>query len=491
MYRTGDVGRLTPDGDFEFLGRRDDQVKLRGYRIELGDIEANAMTMPDVKLAAAALRTRERSGPYIALFVEPKEGALLDGRRLREHLSTRLPEHMVPGLAAIGVVDKLPLNQNGKIDRKRLPMPAEPAIQRAESEGGSLGAQIEAIWCHYLQVANIDQEDDFVALGGHSLIAIQIISQINDRFGISVPVVKLLRGGSLRWFIDTVAGTIDAKSKITPTKKGPSANQAAGKLHQVVLADGRIISAPYPEEAHHYYNEVIERDVYLRRGIAVDDGAVIIDVGANIGLFTLAMLARSSGSRVVAIEPVPILASAMKENLRNYARDVTLLQVGLYDREGEREFTFYPSVTGMSSFEPDAVADRALLAGLINNARDANASLAGMTSAQEAEYLDARLISETLTLPVERLSGIVDRLDLERIDLLKIDVQRGSERVLDGINPEHWRRIRQVVVEHQAPLGRRSVVEERLAALGYTVATEQDRIHRDTTVVYTYAWRAP
>jgi len=146
-------------------------------------------------------------------------------------------------------------------------------------------------------------------------------------------------------------------------------------------------------------------------------------------------------------------------------------------------------VTGMSSFVPDAAADRALLAGLIANARSANLDVDRSLAGNESRHLDARLVSERLMRPVQRLSTVIGRLALSRIDLLKIDVQRGSEQVLDGIDAGDWRKIRQIVVEHQHPGGARSAVEERLIGAGYSVTTAQDDIHRGTDVVYTYATR--
>jgi amino acid adenylation domain-containing protein/FkbM family methyltransferase len=491
MYLTGDFGRLTADGIFEFLGRRDDQVKLRGYRIELGDIEAHANAVPGVKIAAAVLREREQSGPYIALFVEPQAGAVLDPRRIRESLVAKLPEHMVPSLGTITILQQLPINRNGKVDRKRLPEIAEHAADLGEGECGALDEQIEGIWRRYLNVGDIRREDGFMALGGHSLLAIQIASRVNDRFGIAVPVATLLRGGSFGRFVDTVADHIAMKSKCAAAVQRPVDRRAAATLYEVRLADGRTVVTPYPEEAHHYHREIIERGVYLRHGISLGDADIVVDVGANIGLFSLAVLSQRPGCRVIAVEPAPLPAAALSHNLSAVNGNATLLEVGFSDRDGEREFTFYPNVTGMSSFVPDAAADRALLASLVANARSASADVDRALAGNEPGHLDARLVSERFMRPVERLSTLIGRLGLERIDLLKIDVQRGSEAVLDGIDDADWRKIRQIVVEYQNLGGRRSPVEERLIRAGYRVTTEQDDIHRGTNVVYTYATRAP
>jgi amino acid adenylation domain-containing protein/FkbM family methyltransferase len=489
MYMTGDLGRFGPDGNLEFLGRRDDQIKLRGYRVELGDVEANAMGLPGVKLAAAVLRERKETGPFIALFVEPAPGAELDVRSIREQIAARLPEHMVPSLGAIAIVDKLPLNSNGKVDRKGLPAVAQVKPAANESAGSSLGDRIEAIWRAHLNVAELRPDDDFIALGGHSLLAIRLVSLVNERFGVNVPVATLLQEGSLARFTEAVARQLDRGGRENEPSAGPPASRGS-TLYEVRLADGETVRAPYPQEVHHFHREIVTRDVYFRHGIHLPENALVVDVGANIGLFARAVLSRSPTSRVIAIEPAPLSFAALRSNLAGYEARATLIELGLSDRGGARDFTFYPQVTGMSSFAPDPAADRALLGALVSNSRAADRQFDEALEGREMDYLDSRMASEHHVLPVERLSTLIRRLDLSRIELLKVDVQRGSEMVLDGIDPEDWPRIGQIVVEHQRTGPGRPGIEERLASLGYRVTTAQDDIHRNTDVVYTYAIRA-
>ncbi|MDW5265515.1 MAG: amino acid adenylation domain-containing protein [Edaphobacter sp.] len=491
MYRTGDIGQLNSNGLFEFIGRRDSQVKLRGYRIELGDVEAHAMSIAEVKLAAATLRTRPTSGPYIALFVEFRRGQFVETRHIREHLLSRLPEHMVPGVAAIGVVSSMPLNANGKVDHERLPAFPELALDPVDADEGLL-PQIKRLWQRYLNVSDIAESDDFLSLGGHSLLAIQVVSQINDRFSVRVPVTALLRGGSLRWFVDTVSRAIEAKSTRHPTiLSGRAAleDPADPRLRHVSLANGTSITAPYPAEVNHYYAEIVERDCYLRHGIEIADGSVVVDVGANVGLFTLAILWRFPNCKVVSIEPHPVLAAAARRNFGDLASRITLLEIGLYDQSGDREFAFYPNVTGMSSFEPDKDADRDLLSRLVKGTDEAGHIFAHSRREIADDYLDMRLTMERSKRPVRRLSQVIDDLGLERIDLLKLDVHRGTERVLKGVSPRHWSNIRQIVVEHQMPVGGHSEVEHLLQAAGYVITTKQDDMYRGTNVVFTYARR--
>ena len=490
MYLTGDLGRLGRDGELEFLGRRDDQVKLRGYRIELGDIEAHAMAMPGVQLAAAALRTRSaNSDPFVALFVQPAAGATLDGRDVRAFLADRLPQHMLPGLGAISSVARLPLNTNGKVDRLHLPKIVTEDADAGTGEAGGVPERIAAIWRRALGVARIGPDDEFHMLGGHSLIAIQIVSDTNEAFGISVPLANLLQGGTLHRFTARVQGLLAARSGQAPDPAGTAAPEETEQLHDVTLRNGTVVCAPYPAEAHHYHLEIHERVAYLRHGILIPQDGVVIDAGANIGLFTRLVLDRSANASVIAIEPSPLLARALSRNTDHARGRVEVIEAGLGSTDGTAEFTYYPALTGMSSFFPDGKVDRALLAGLLANARSSDAAVEEGLAAVEDSYLEGRLRSRRMQRPVRRLSGILASRGVGCVDLLKIDVQHGETAVLDGIDVGDWSKIRQLVIEYQIDHARNAGIAERLSAAGFRVVTEGDAMHAGTDVVYTYAVR--
>lgn len=483
LYRTGDIGRITPSGVIEFIGRRDDQVKLRGYRVELGDIERNAVTMPGIKLAAAALMARPAVGPFIALFVERRPEHRPTSEKIRRYLLRRLPEHMVPGIRSIIVLDRLPTNSNGKIDRRRLPeLLTSDAPSVASFEADELAGLLRAIWQQQLNLPAIGMDDDFLALGGHSLVAIQIVSRVNERHQISLPVATLLRGGTFKWFVDLVDRAIKDRALGKLGREHPHRERSAQK---VVLPDGRAVHALYPAEAIHYYREIFERQVYLRHGISLADDATVIDVGANIGLFALSILETCPRSRVVAIEPSPILAELLRANVEGKEKRITVVEAGAYDTTGTRALMFYPGVSGMSSFEPDIQADRSLLEALVSTDRAAGDG----DHAVMRQYLDERLRSETLSCRVVRLSELISQLGLQTVDLIKIDVHRGSEQVLAGIDADHWPLIRQVVIEHHSSSVVKSDIERRLSALGFATTTAQDALYRGTGVVYTYGVR--
>ena len=180
MYTTGDLARYLPDGNIEFLGRTDHQVKIRGFRIELGEVEAALQRCERVREAVVLAREDEPGDKRLVAYVVPAFGALVVAD-LRAQLSSFLPEYMVPSTWVF--LDNLPLNSNGKINRKALPAP--------ELSRNALGIDYVAprnsteellagIWAEVLKVKSIGAHDNFFALGGHSLLVIRVVAQVND-----------------------------------------------------------------------------------------------------------------------------------------------------------------------------------------------------------------------------------------------------------------------------------------------------------------------
>lgn len=175
MYRTGDIVRWRNDGELEYLGRCDNQVKLRGFRIELGEIEAHLSAHPDVRESAVALREDTPGDKRLVAYFTSSRA--LSATVLREHLESSLPDYMVP--AAFVWLDRFPLTANGKLDRRALPQPDNMALASAAfvAPVGAVETALAEIWSDVLGVESVGRNDNFFALGGHSLLALEILQR--------------------------------------------------------------------------------------------------------------------------------------------------------------------------------------------------------------------------------------------------------------------------------------------------------------------------
>ncbi|WP_284291834.1 non-ribosomal peptide synthetase, partial [Piscinibacter gummiphilus] len=167
LYRTGDLVRWSAEGQLEYLGRIDQQVKVRGFRIELGEIEAQLLAQPEVQ-EAVVVADEGRLVAYVTGEV--------DTSQLRERLGRVLPDYMVPG--AMVVLGALPLNPNGKVDRKALPKPEYTSERVYEAPQGEVETRLAAIWAEVLDVARVGRQDNFFELGGHSLLALSLLERM-------------------------------------------------------------------------------------------------------------------------------------------------------------------------------------------------------------------------------------------------------------------------------------------------------------------------
>jgi len=184
LYWTGDLGRLTAEGFIKMIGRKDFQVKIRGFRVESGEIESRLLQHPAVKEAVVMAREDENGDNYLCAYLVFREP--LPSSRLREYLSEELPEYMIPRYF-IGL-EQMPVTPTGKIDRARLPEPDETITGRAEYEPptNEIEEKLVSIWQEILEAEKIGVHDNFIDLGGHSLLVISIISKIHQVFNVEL-----------------------------------------------------------------------------------------------------------------------------------------------------------------------------------------------------------------------------------------------------------------------------------------------------------------
>ncbi|RKH17383.1 amino acid adenylation domain-containing protein [Corallococcus sp. CA047B] len=198
MYRTGDVARWLPDGEVEYLGRADFQVKIRGLRIELGEIEASLEKHPSVKQAVVLAREDRPGQKRLVAYVTGRDAAPEAGA-LRAFLLERLPEYMVP--SNVVVLERMPLSPNGKADRKALPAPelggADPS-RPFVAPGTAIEQQIAQAWKDLLHVERVGLDDPFFELGGNSLLALQLHRRLTAELGVKLALTDLFQYPTVR-----------------------------------------------------------------------------------------------------------------------------------------------------------------------------------------------------------------------------------------------------------------------------------------------------
>jgi amino acid adenylation domain-containing protein/non-ribosomal peptide synthase protein (TIGR01720 family) len=231
MYRTGDLARWRDDGRLEFLGRGDQQVKIRGFRVELGEIESVLLASEGVRQAVVVLRSDDgdRQPAQIVAYVVPAAGHTVDVDALRERLAAVLPEHMQPH--AIVVLPNLPVTAHGKVDRDALPAPHR-AVVRGRAPRDRAEKQVCALFAEVLGVPAIGMDDDFFALGGHSLSATTLAARIRKETGIAVGVRAVFDAPTPAGLTALLATAAEpaAPLRITPTTEDAPLSYAQRRL---------------------------------------------------------------------------------------------------------------------------------------------------------------------------------------------------------------------------------------------------------------------
>jgi amino acid adenylation domain-containing protein/FkbM family methyltransferase len=341
LYKSGDRARYLPDGNIEFLGRIDNQIKLRGHRIEPGEIEAALRQHPDIRESV----------------VEAREDASGDKR----------------------------------------------------------------------------------------LIAYVVASP--DR-----------------------APTVGGKPRYR-------------------LPNGAVVAQLNKNETDYIYQEIFEHQAYLRHGITIKDGDCIFDVGANIGLFTLFAHQIAKQPRIYSFEPNPAVYEILQANAGLYGSDVKTFNCGLSNESKRATFTFFPGFSLLSGFYADAQADKEVVKTFMTNQRNGGIAEMAELVEQADGILAERFTPETFDAELRTLSDVIEQERIERIDLLKINVEKSELGVLAGIEERHWARIRQIVLEVDVK-EHLPIITALLERRGYEYAVEQDDLLEGTSLCYLYAIRA-
>ncbi len=209
LYRTGDLARWREDGAIEFLGRIDHQIKLRGFRIELGEIEAQLDELGDVQQSVVLLREDVPDLKQLVAYIATADTTAFDSEAALAALGKSLPDYMVP--ARVIPLTELPLTLNGKIDRSALPAPDAATINKEyEAPRNITEEKLANLWADLLGIERIGIHDNFFALGGHSLVAMQLVSRIMESMQVELPLDTLFNSPTIAGLSETLSNSISA-----------------------------------------------------------------------------------------------------------------------------------------------------------------------------------------------------------------------------------------------------------------------------------------
>jgi amino acid adenylation domain-containing protein len=228
MYRTGDLVRWRANGQLEYVGRADQQVKVRGYRIELEEIAAVLSGCEHVQENVVVVKDIGDDKRLVA-YASARTGSEITEEQLREYLQKRLPRYMVP--SHVMVLETLPKTPNGKVDRKALPDPERTIKTEIQKPRNEVEERIAAIWQEILGLPQVGVEEDFFVLGGHSLLATQIMARVEERFKVAIPLSKLFESPT----IAAMAKSIDSENARPALPKMKRLARAGNGSQQVVV----------------------------------------------------------------------------------------------------------------------------------------------------------------------------------------------------------------------------------------------------------------
>jgi phthiocerol/phenolphthiocerol synthesis type-I polyketide synthase E len=367
-----------------------------------------------------------------------------------------------------------------------------PAKSDVQEPTGDIEPILAAIWERVLGCKNPGRNDDFFRLGGTSLTALRVATHIRERLNLEVTLRVLFEYPTLRSLAGWVEHALLSEildSTGQEVNGAVPADAASGGPISLCLPNGQHVLQFNRVETEHFYLDIFEKRVYARNGVVLEGEPVVFDVGANIGLFSLFVRHHAKAARIFAFEPAPPTFDLLRRNLTGTSGENHLFNVGLADRPGRMSLTFYPRSTGMSTFRENESEERLVLESIMRN--QFASDRAGMSEAMQSinEILDLRFESTEFECPIRTVSEVIHEYALERVDLIKIDVQKCERAVLDGIDREHWPRIRQIVVEVHDIDGRVDEIARLLGGHGFEVIIEQDELYKGSNIHNVYAIR--
>ncbi|MBI1822713.1 MAG: FkbM family methyltransferase, partial [Nitrospirae bacterium] len=254
-----------------------------------------------------------------------------------------------------------------------------------------------------------------------------------------------------------------------------------------ILPDNSVVAHLNRSETDYIYKEIFELQAYLRHGITIKNGDVILDAGSNIGLFTVFASRLAQDLSVYCFEPNPSAFACLKANAEAWGKSVKCLPIGLSNENKTAELTFFEGLSLLSGFYADPETEREVVKNYVFNQESEAAGNARMAD-DIGELISSRLHEKREIAQLKTLSSVIAEEHLNRIDLLKINVEKSELDVLRGIEPEDWIRIRQLVIEVDLETNVKPIID-LLERHGFEVLVEQDPLLRKTELCYIYAIR--
>ncbi len=343
--------------------------------------------------------------------------------------------------------------------------------------GDDVTATIAKLWQRLLHLDAPPTADvAFFDLGGNSLFASQLVLRIRRELGVILTLRDVYEHSTVHEQAALVRG------------EEPENGSCKTRANLLTLPNGMVVSQQNEAETRHFYDDIFEHRGYVQHGVRIEPGATVVDVGGNIGLFSLFAHTQAPDVRLLIFEPAPPLVKHLRANLVRHAVQATVFEMGLSDKEESAQLTFYPHSSGMSTFAPDSEEEKRNLRTIIENQERLGMTEPAEFTGMSEDFLDMRFIAQTYDVPLRRLSDILREQHIERIDLLKVDVQKFEEEVFNGINDEHWPLVRQVVAEvHDAHDGRVARLSVHLERRGFRVTVTQDDLYIGTDIYNLYA----
>jgi amino acid adenylation domain-containing protein/FkbM family methyltransferase len=317
--------------------------------------------------------------------------------------------------------------------------------------------------------------DDQVKLHGYRIEPGEIAGILREHQGVRDAVV-LPR--------DTEAGDKQLVAYIVP-KRAQQPLWACPSLH--VLPDGSPVAHLNKSETDYIYNEIFVLQAYLRHGITIHDGDCVVDAGANIGLFSMFVSRLARDIRINSFEPNPAAFACLQANAAAFGPGVKCFPVGLSRDNGSAELTFFEGLSLLSGFYADAATERDVVKSYVFNQQEESQHNEQLET-EVGALIDDRLHSKTVSAELRTLSSVIVEEGIDRIDLLKINVEKSELDVLLGLEPNDWPKIRQLVIEVDLRENLEPITT-LLERQGFEVLVEQDPLLRSTELCYVYAIR--